>query len=209
MSGVMAAVMLKETFANIMNQQLRIRASFTFLSHYLPHAFLLLDSAVMRIHRHLFLAAAGLLAASAVAQAADGPSTAVLAPTQKEYVRVALDIATLVKVPSDTATLVIGNPIIADALLTQNSGGLLVLTGRSYGVTNIVALNSDGQPLREMIVRVQQAASSTVTVLRGTLRETLTCSPQCEQTLTLGDHPEFFNGSNAQIGARNAASGAK
>jgi Flp pilus assembly secretin CpaC len=150
-----------------------------------------------------------ILAASATAHGQESLASAVRAPAPKEYVTVALDLASLVKVPSETATLVVGNPIIADALLPSDSKGLLVLTGRSYGVTNVLALDHDGTPLREMIVKVQQPSGGTVTVLRGTLRETFTCAPRCEQTMTLGDNPEFFNGSNAQIGARNAISGVK
>ncbi len=48
--------------------------------------------------------------------------------------------ARLLKLPDGVATLVIGNPAIADA--TLQAGGLLVITGKSFGRTNLIALDS-------------------------------------------------------------------
>ena len=39
------------------------------------------------------------------------------------------------KLPDKVATIVIGNPLIADAAL--QAGGLLVITGKGYGTTNM------------------------------------------------------------------------
>ena len=38
------------------------------------------------------------------------------------------------KLPDKVATIVIGNPLIADAAL--QAGGMLVITGKGYGSTN-------------------------------------------------------------------------
>ena len=47
------------------------------------------------------------------------------------------------KLPDQVATIVIGNPLIADA--TLQSGGVLVVTGKGYGATNLLALDRGGQ----------------------------------------------------------------
>jgi Flp pilus assembly secretin CpaC len=126
-----------------------------------------------------------------------------------DHKTIALDMASTARVPSGTATLIIGNPAIADAALPQSAVGLMVLTGKSYGMTNIMALDSRGRPLGETMVRVEQPSTPTVTVLRGTARETWICAPRCEQTWTLGDNPDFFGNSNGQIGTRNGTAGAR
>src|SRR5688572_33481524 len=56
-----------------------------------------------------------------------------------------LDQAKIVRLPERTATLVVGNPLIADAAVQP--GGIAVLTAKSYGATNLVALDSNGVTL--------------------------------------------------------------
>jgi Flp pilus assembly secretin CpaC len=114
---------------------------------------------------------------------------------------IALDMAALTRVPSQTTTLVLGNPAIADATIQRN--GLIVVTGKSYGTTNLMALDREGQTLSEMMIHVSAPTSRTLTVLRGTSRETYSCSPRCEQTVTPGDNPEYFGAYSGQVGSRN------
>ena len=45
-----------------------------------------------------------------------------------------LDEARIVKLPDRVSTIVVGNPLIADANL--QAGGLMVMTGKGYGNTN-------------------------------------------------------------------------
>src|SRR6187402_558866 len=52
-------------------------------------------------------------------------------------INVILDQATLVKMPDRVATLVIGNPVVADA--TVQASGWMVITGKGYGMTNLIA----------------------------------------------------------------------
>jgi Flp pilus assembly secretin CpaC len=118
-----------------------------------------------------------------------------------ESLAVALDLATIMRVPNEASTLVIGNPAIADATIQRN--GLIVVTGKSYGTTNLLALNRDGVKLREFMIHVSAPKERTLTVLRGGARETWSCSPHCEQTVTLGDAPDYFGASSGQIGSRN------
>ena len=57
-------------------------------------------------------------------------------------INVILDQAKLLKLPERVATIVVGNPLIADVAL--QSGGILVVTGKGYGVTNLIVLDRAG-----------------------------------------------------------------
>jgi hypothetical protein len=126
-----------------------------------------------------------------------------LPEAQAEHLTVTLDLATLMRVPKETSTLVIGNPTIADAAVQRN--GLIVVTGKSYGTTNLLMLDKDGETLREVMVSVKAPSSANLIVQRGVDRETYSCHPRCQQTLTLGDSEKYFGEVNSQTSARNAA----
>jgi Flp pilus assembly secretin CpaC len=118
-------------------------------------------------------------------------------------VAVKLDLATVIRIPAGTDTLALGNPAIAD-VTRPRAGGYTVVTGKSYGTTNMLALGSDGQILHEMTIHVKAPRDTTLTVQRGLSRETWSCQPRCEPTVTLGDAPDYFGGSSGQIGSRNS-----
>lgn len=113
-----------------------------------------------------------------------------------------LDQAKLVKLPERVATIVIGNPLIADA--SVQSGGLMVITGKGYGTTNLIALDRSGAVLMERFIEVRgQQADETVVVYKGIERETYSCTPNCERRITLGDGNAYFNGTLAQTVTRS------
>ena len=119
-----------------------------------------------------------------------------------ETLRVAVDQATLTKLPERVSTIIVGNPLIAD--VTIQTGGLLVVTGKGYGATNIVALDRTGSVLMEKIVLVQGPRDDVVFVYRGIQRETYSCQPNCERRIMLGDSADFFSLAIGQSGVRNA-----
>ena len=123
------------------------------------------------------------------------------APAAAADIVAALDEARLVKVPERVATIVIGNPLIADAAL--QAGGILVVTGKGYGVTNVIALDRTGAVLMEKSVEVTGPGAGAVVVYRGIDRETYSCSPICERRITLGDTPAYFDAVLNQTGNRN------
>ena len=121
-----------------------------------------------------------------------------------ETMEVILDQATLMKLPEKVSTIVIGNPLIADIAI--QSGGLVVVTGKGFGATNLIALDRSGTVLLERSVVVSgPRGRDTVQVYRGTHRETFSCTPSCERRITLGDSADFFTAAAAQAEARNAA----
>jgi putative type II/III system pilus formation protein len=109
-----------------------------------------------------------------------------------ETVVVNLDQAKMIRLPERTATIVIGNPLIADASL--QAGGMVVLTGKGYGTTSFVALDRSGTVLIERNLLVEgPPLQEVVIVYRGVERETWSCTPKCEPRITPGDTPVFFN----------------
>ncbi len=78
----------------------------------------------------------------------------------------------------------------------------MVITGKGYGVTNIIALDRSGAVLLEKTVEVQ-GPRDVVVVYRGIERVTYSCTPDCERRLTLGDSQAVFELDAGQITARN------
>jgi len=129
-------------------------------------------------------------------------TVAVFAPARADTVTVHVDQAHLLKLPDRVATIIIGNPLIADA--TLQNGGILVVTGKGYGATNLMALDRNGRVIMSKFVRVLGPSSrELVVVYRGVERETYSCAPQCQPRITLGDSSVYFNATLAQTGARN------
>lgn len=115
---------------------------------------------------------------------------------------VMLDQATITKLPERVSTLVIGNPLIAD--VSVQAGGLLVITGKGYGSTNMIALDRSGAVLAERKIEVVGAQDRIVVVYRGVNRESYSCMPSCEPRITLGDNTAFFTQTMAESEARSS-----
>ncbi len=142
------------------------------------------------------LAGLSLLVASPVLAADPVPTSSTGAA-----ITVYLDQARILHLPERTATLVVGNPLIADAAVQP--GGILVITGKSYGATNLVALDRAGQTLLDHVIEVQGPRDNVVVVYRGIERESYSCMPNCERRITLGDSAGYFTANLVQSGSLN------
>lgn len=115
----------------------------------------------------------------------------------------ALDHARVMRMVGDVSTIIIGNPAIADVSMPDPQ--TVVLTGKSYGETNMVMLDDFGNILAEQMLRVTVRGQSLVSVYRGVQRTTLSCSPTCQIRPTPGDSPELVQAGLSAFQARNAA----
>jgi Flp pilus assembly secretin CpaC len=68
---------------------------------------------------------------------------------------------------------------VADATVADPT--TIVLTGRSYGTTNLVLLDSEGNAVADERILVSIDEGNTVRVFRQTERSVLSCTPNCEQ----------------------------
>jgi len=100
-------------------------------------------------------------------------------------ISVKVNMARILRIAAPAATVIIGNPGVAD--VTIQDPQTLVLTGKSYGQTNVIVLDSRGEPVADTVVEVVQASADTLTVYQGQSRTSLSCSPVCQPTIMLGD----------------------
>jgi hypothetical protein len=127
---------------------------------------------------------------------------ALAAPAAAEdAINLMLDRATVIKAPAKTVMVVIGNPAIADVAVQKN--GVLVLTGKAAGETNLLALDQEGQLVSESWLRVQ-ASNRNLVVYRGAEPETYSCTPHCQPTIALGDAEKHFAKAGGQSTTRNS-----
>src|SRR5246127_5752595 len=117
-----------------------------------------------------------------------GPALATAAP-DPDRIAVKFEQAKLVKLPGGIATIVVGNPLIAD--VTLQNGGVVVVTGKGYGATNFIAMDKSGEVLVDRTIQVEGPSDRLVTVYRGVERETYSCMPVCQRRVTLGDDDKY------------------
>jgi Flp pilus assembly secretin CpaC len=138
----------------------------------------------------LWLAAAFLVAAGATP-----------AHAEMGVIAVTLDQAKVAQLPQGTATLIVGNPMIADVTMLKTNNAM-VITGKGFGQTNLIAIDAAGSVIDERQVRVLPA--KTVLVLQsGASRMSYACNPDCMPSAQLGDDDKAFKDEGDQISARN------
>jgi Flp pilus assembly secretin CpaC len=126
------------------------------------------------------------------------------AQAMDKTISVVIDQAHLVDLPAGTSTLIIGNPTIADVTMVGSKGSLMVLTPKAFGETNFIALDVNGKPLTESIIRVV-AGTDAMIVQRGMDRQSYACAPKCQATEKLGDDAKYFAATVDQAKAYNSS----
>ena len=129
------------------------------------------------------------------------------AASGSDILRITIDQAQIAKVPAKTSTLVIGNPAIADVTALKGNVGMIV-TGKSYGHTNMIALDADGNIIDEKQIHVEPVTDLLV-VQRGMVRQSYACDPVCMPAASLGDDPSVFGTVAGAIGAHDSLAKSK
>jgi hypothetical protein len=119
-------------------------------------------------------------------------------------VDVLIDQATLVRLERPAAEIVVGNPSIAD--VSVQSGKVLVITGKSFGETNLIVVDADGKLIVNRRLIVQEPRTGFVTLYRGSARQTLHCAPNCTPPLVIGDAPDYFETISKEIKTKQGIS---
>jgi Flp pilus assembly secretin CpaC len=101
------------------------------------------------------------------------------------------DQSKLVRLQKPAAEIIVGNPSIAD--VSVQSGNLLVVTGKSFGITNIIILDAERNVIQDQRVMVQRDEGKVVNLMRGVDRQSYNCSPQCNPSITVGDEQKYFD----------------
>jgi hypothetical protein len=137
-----------------------------------------------------FDAAARVFGRAAVVAGLFATAPILMAPAQagpRDLVTVTVDRARIARIPEKTQTLVIGQPGIADVTMLKNSG-MGVITGKSFGETNLIALDGEGNMLGEWLIRVGDEKPDHLLVQNGLSRESYICAPNCLPTVELSDN---------------------
>ncbi len=144
--------------------------------------------------RRILLAAA-IVASTGIANAAP----------KGDGVALALDEVRTLTFKNPIATVYVGNPSIAD--VTMIDARHAFVQGKSYGRTNIVALDRENTTVFNTNVSVSGGqGGGTVTLNRGAQRITLTCAGgRCEPTPTPGDDQKSYDTENNQLNTHQAA----
>jgi len=106
-------------------------------------------------------------------------AAAVQAEDDVDLLRVYMNHARVLKLDRPVAKVIIGNSMVADATVADPM--TIVLTGRSFGTTNLVLLDKEGVAIADERVLVSIDEGNTVRVFRQTERSILSCTPNCEQ----------------------------
>lgn len=101
-------------------------------------------------------------------------------PALAEGIPVTMNQAKIVKLSRAADTIIIGNPDIADASVQDAS--TVVLTGKGFGVTNLVILDEAGAPIIDEQVVVSRSTAETLRIYRRSSVQTLSCTPYCESS---------------------------
>jgi hypothetical protein len=131
-------------------------------------------------------------AQTAVVVAAVGMATVAVSPaaSAKDLI-VKYDQSQLIRLPRAITEIIIGNPSIAD--VTVQSSNMLVITGKTFGITNVIALDANRNVIQEQRIMVIRDDLRQVSVYKGAKRETYSCAPACNPTIMVGDDSKFFD----------------
>jgi hypothetical protein len=102
------------------------------------------------------------------------------------------DQSQLIELPRPAAEIIVGNPIIAD--VSAHSGTTLIVTGRTFGVTNLIVLDAERKRIAEHRVIVSRDDVRSINLFRGTKRQSYNCigNQACNPSLVIGDDPAYF-----------------
>lgn len=101
------------------------------------------------------------------------------AAAAEDLLRVFMNHARVLKLDRPVSKVIVGNSNVADATVADPT--TIVLTGRSFGTTNLVLLDANGEAIADERVLVSIDEGNTVRVFRQTERSILSCTPNCEK----------------------------
>lgn len=118
-----------------------------------------------------------------------GLAAAPAAAVDATPINVNVNMARILRISAPAATVIVGNPGIAD--VTIQDPKTLILTGKSFGQTNLIILDNDGNPIADTMIEVVQMQAGVMTVYQGQARTSLACAPVCQSIVMMGDDPGF------------------
>lgn len=107
---------------------------------------------------------------------------ATAAAAQNARMNVEIDQAQRVQLRGTAGSVIVGNPQIAD--VTVVDANTLYITGKGYGVTEVVAVDPIGRTVfQSQIVVTAPTGAGTVRVWRGAQATEMACAASCSPSL--------------------------
>lgn len=132
--------------------------------------------------RHFLRFAAAMLAAAGLAG-----GVASVAQAQARPLNIEIDSSTRIQLQAPAGSVIVANPKIAD--VTVVDANTLFITGKGYGVTEIVAVDALGRPLFQSQVVVSAGSNGTVRVWRGAQATDMACGASCSPSVRTPSAP--------------------
>lgn len=128
----------------------------------------------------------------------------IVAHRRSPSISVPMDEVRVVAFSQPISTVYVGNPMIADVSMIDSKHAFVL--GKSFGVTNIVALNADGKQVVNDSVTVFGHTGNTVILHRGTSQATYACAgARCESAPMPGDDKDSFSSRMDQVASHQDA----
>jgi hypothetical protein len=107
-------------------------------------------------------------------------SLTIAAPALAQSLVVPIDHSMRLGVQGQAASVVVGNPSVADVTVVDTH--TLYISGRGYGETDVVVLDRSGRTLYSGDVIVTATEGARASVYRGADRTDMACAPYCSVT---------------------------
>ena len=105
-------------------------------------------------------------------------------PAHGEALVVSVDHSTRLQIAGSAQSVVVGNPAVADVTVVDSHN--IFVSGRGYGVTDVVILDGAGRTIYSNEIVVGLAHTGRVSVWRGPERTDLACAPNCQVSIRTG-----------------------
>ncbi len=132
-------------------------------------------------------------------------SASIAAGAFAEPLSLAIDHSSRLNVRGAAASVVVGNPQVADVTVVDSH--TVFVSGRGYGETDVVVLDGAGRTVYEGEVVVGTPSSGRVSVYRGSDRTDMACAPGCEvsfRSSTKGSGSGSAGGVSAPAGSASS-----
>jgi Flp pilus assembly secretin CpaC len=118
-----------------------------------------------------------LIAALAIATAV---ATPMIAAAQSRPLSVEIDRSERIQLRGSASSVIVGNPDIAD--VTVVDANTLFVTGKGYGITEVIAVDGAGRTIFQNQVVVTAGSTGSVRVWRGAQATEMACAASCSPT---------------------------
>jgi Flp pilus assembly secretin CpaC len=97
-----------------------------------------------------------------------------------EPFKVSVDQTVALKIAAPANSVVVGNEAVADVAV--HDPHTILITGKSFGSTNLMVLNDNGDTIYANLIAVSAGAVSELTIVRGPDSYSYSCIDKCRET---------------------------